>query len=75
MPPRDGQGRTLWVTRAPQGGPYRLPLADPALCRPRRVFLFVSPSEVAGVAERFGATPFDVEGVFWSHRGRFAPSM
>jgi len=21
------------------------------------------------VAERFGATPFDVEGVFWSHRG------
>ena len=26
-------------------------------------------SEVAGVAERFGATPFDVDGVFWSHRG------
>jgi hypothetical protein len=24
---------------------------------------------VAGVAERFGATPFDVDGVFWSHRG------
>ena len=23
----------------------------------------------AGVAERFGATPFDVDGVFWSHRG------
>ena len=21
------------------------------------------------MAERFGATPFDVEGVFWSHRG------
>jgi len=21
------------------------------------------------VAERFGATPFDVDGVFWSHRG------
>ena len=32
-------------------------------------FLFVSPSEVAGVAERYGATPFDVEDVFWSHRG------
>ena len=36
---------------------------------PHAVFLFVSPPEVAGVAERFGATPFDVEDVFWSHRG------
>jgi len=26
-------------------------------------------TEVAAVAERFGATPFDIEGVFWSHRG------
>ncbi len=34
-----------------------------------RVFLFVSPAEVMGVADRFGAVPFDVEGVFWSHRG------
>lgn len=33
------------------------------------VFLFVAPSEVQAVAERFGATPFDIEGVFWSHRG------
>jgi hypothetical protein len=29
----------------------------------------VAPSEVPAVAERFGATPFDIEGVFWSHRG------
>jgi hypothetical protein len=36
---------------------------------PGAVFLFVAPSEVAAVAERFGATPFDIEGVFWSHRG------
>src|SRR5262249_602389 len=38
---------------------------------PNAVFLFVVPSEVQGVAERFGATPFDVEGanVIWSHRG------
>jgi hypothetical protein len=33
------------------------------------VFLFVAPSEVEAVAERFGAAPFDTEGVFWSHRG------
>jgi hypothetical protein len=38
---------------------------------PDAVFLFVPASEVQGVAERFAATPFDIEGdhVFWSHRG------
>ena len=33
------------------------------------MFLFVSPSEVVDAADRFKATPFDIEGVFWSHRG------
>jgi hypothetical protein len=33
------------------------------------VFLFVAPSEVEAVADRFQATPFDIENVFWSHRG------
>jgi hypothetical protein len=32
-------------------------------------FLFVAPSEVLAVAEKFAATPFDVEDTFWSHRG------
>jgi hypothetical protein len=36
---------------------------------PSAVFLFVAASEVLAVAERFAATPFDIEGVFWSHRG------
>ena len=36
---------------------------------PNAVFLFVLPGEVTAVAERFNATPFDIEGVFWSHRG------
>ena len=36
---------------------------------PARSFLFVAGQEVDGVADRFGATPFDVENVFWSHRG------
>lgn len=36
---------------------------------PSAVFLFVPASEVSLVGERFGATPFDVEDVFWSHRG------
>ncbi|MFO1038556.1 MAG: chromate resistance protein [Geminicoccaceae bacterium] len=35
----------------------------------KAVFLFVAAPEVLGVAERFGATPFDIENVFWSHRG------
>ncbi|WP_298863705.1 sulfurtransferase/chromate resistance protein [uncultured Sulfitobacter sp.] len=62
-------GATLWVTR-------HRPKIDRIACpwlirrfvdRDARV-LFVSPTEVAGVAERYGATPFDMEGVFWSHR-------
>ncbi|NJM36027.1 MAG: sulfurtransferase, partial [Rhodomicrobium sp.] len=36
---------------------------------PGAVFLFVPPGDVPEVAERFGATPFDIDGVFWSHRG------
>ena len=36
---------------------------------PNAVFLFVLPSEVTAVAERFNATPFDIDDVFWSHRG------
>jgi hypothetical protein len=70
IPPRDAQGRTVWVTRS---RPKIDRIACPWLIRrfvdPGAVFLFVAPSEVTAVAERFGATPFDIEGVFWSHRG------
>jgi rhodanese-related sulfurtransferase len=70
LPTRDQQGRTVWVTRA---RPKIDRIACPWLIRrfvdPNAIFLFVALSEVAGVAERFGATPFDLEGVFWSHRG------
>ena len=70
LPPRDGEGRTVWVTRA---RPKIDRIACPWLIRrfvdPTAVFLFVAPSEVAAVAERFAAAPFDIEGVFWSHRG------
>jgi rhodanese-related sulfurtransferase len=72
LPPRDAQGRIVWVTRA---RPKIDRIACPWLIRrfvdPGAIFLFVAPSEVEGVAEHFGATPFDIEGenVFWSHRG------
>ena len=36
---------------------------------PSAVFLFVAPAEVVAVGERFNAAPFDIENVFWSHRG------
>lgn len=69
IPPRDETGRTVWVTRA---RPKVVRIACPWLIRrfidPNAAFLFVSPSEVMAVAERFNATPFDVEGVFWSDR-------
>ena len=70
IPPRDAEGRTLWVTRA---RPKIDRIACPWLIRRfidrEAVFLFVAPSEVAAVAGRFGATAFDIENTFWSHRG------
>jgi rhodanese-related sulfurtransferase len=70
LPPHDKQGRTVWVTRA---RPKIDRIACPWLIRrfvdPNAAFLFVAPSEVLPVAERFGAEPFDIEGVFWSHHG------
>ncbi len=72
LPPRDGQGRTVWVTRArPKVDRIACPWLIRRFVDPTAVFLFVTPSEVMGVADRFEAAPFDIEGdnVFWSHRG------
>ena len=70
IPKRDGRGRTVWVTRE---RPKIDRIACPWLIRrfidPTAVFLFVKSSEVQAVAERFEATPFDIENVYWSHRG------
>jgi rhodanese-related sulfurtransferase len=70
LPARDGRGRTVWVTRS---RPKIDRIACPWLIRrfidPGAVFLFVAASEVVAVGERFNATPFDIENVFWSHRG------
>ncbi|MCA6124519.1 chromate resistance protein [Bradyrhizobium sp. WSM 1704] len=70
IPERDRHGRTVWVTRS---RPKIDRIACPWLIRrfvdPAAVFLFVAPSEVEAVAERFAAVPFDIENVFWSHRG------
>ncbi len=67
---RDGDGRTVWVTRA---RPKVVRVACPWLIRrfidPNAVFLFVPSAEVAGVAEHAKAATFDVEGAFWGDRG------
>src|SRR4029079_11086188 len=70
LPKRDAQGRTLWVTRSrPKVDRIACPWLIRRFIDPTAVFLFVNPSDVEGVAERFQATPFDIEGIFWSHRG------
>ena len=65
--PRHG---TLWVTRhRPKIDRIACPWLIRRFVDPAARFLFVPPSEVEGVAERLSATPFDVEGVAFSHRG------
>jgi rhodanese-related sulfurtransferase len=70
LPARGEADCTVWVTRA---RPKVVRIACPWLIRrfidPRAVFLFVAPSEVPAVADRFKATPFDVPDTFWSDRG------
>lgn len=66
---RDAQERSIWVTRSrPKIDRIACPWLIRRLIDPHAVFLFVAPAEVQGVAERFGAMPYDIEGVFWSHR-------
>lgn len=68
IPRRDGRGRTVWVTRSrPKIDRIVCPWLIRRFIGPAAVFL--SPAEVEAVAERFDATPFDIENVFWSHRG------
>lgn len=69
VPKRNGESRTVWVTRhRPKIDRIACPWLIRRFVDPSALFLFVSPAEVLNVAERFEATPFDVEGVFWSHR-------
>ena len=70
IPRLTGATKSLWVTRQ---RPKIDRIACPWLIRrfvdARAQFLFVPPAEVLPVAEKLDAIPFDVEGVFWSHRG------
>ncbi len=70
LPQRDPEGRTVWVTRArPKVDRIACPWLIRRFVDPDAVFLFVNPSEVLSVGDRFHATPFDIDGVHFSHRG------
>lgn len=59
-----------WVTRhRPKIDRIACPWLIRRFIDPTARFLFVAPAEVTAVAERFGAIPFDIEGVPFSHRG------
>lgn len=69
LPRRDAEKRTLWVTRArPKVDRIACPWLIRRFVDPLALILYVAPSEVAAVAERFGAAPFDVEEAEWSDR-------
>lgn len=68
--PAHVNGATLWVTRhRPKIDRIACPWLIRRFVDPAARFLFVAPNEVAEVAEKLNATPFDVENTFWSHRG------
>lgn len=72
LPLRDAEGRTVWVTRSrPKVDRIACPWLIRRFVDPGAVFLFVAPGEVAAVADRFAATPFDIDapGICWTHRG------
>jgi len=69
LPTRDARGRTTWVTRArPKVDRIACPWLIRRFVDPEAVILYVAPADVAGVAERFAAAPFDVDGATWSDR-------
>lgn len=64
-------GTELWVTRhRPKIDRIACPWLIRRFVNPAARFLFVAPSEVAAVADRFGAVAFDIEGAPYTHRGQ-----
>lgn len=67
--PRPLRG-ALWVTRhRPKIDRIACPWLIRRFIDPAARFMFVPPSDVALVAEKFNAVAFDIEGVPWSHHG------
>ena len=61
---------TPWVTRhRPKIDRIACPWLIRRFIDPTARFLYVAPAEVEPVADRFGAIPYDIENVTFSHRG------
>lgn len=61
---------SLWVTRhRPKIDRIACPWLIRRFVDRHARFMYVAPNAVQDVADRFGAEPFDIEGVFWSHVG------
>lgn len=69
VPIAEGKTHTVWVTKQrPKIDRIACPWFIRRFIDPHAQFLFVAPSQVQLVAEKFNATPFDVPDVFWTHR-------
>ena len=69
LPPRNAAGQTVWVTRhRPKIDRIACPWLIRRFVDRNAQFLYVGASAVEAVAEKFNGVPFDIEGVFWSHR-------
>lgn len=61
----------LWVTRhRPKIDRIAVPWLIRRFVDRSAEFMFVSPDQVAGAADRYGGTPFDITGVAFSHLAR-----
>jgi len=70
IPPLHANGETLWVTRhRPKIDRIACPWLIRRFVDRHARFLYVTPGEVLSVAERFNATPFDIDDVPFSHQG------
>jgi rhodanese-related sulfurtransferase len=67
---RQARDQSLWVTRhRPKVDRIACPWLIRRFVNPQARFLFVSPQAVPEVAAKFGAIPFDIDGVPHSHDG------
>lgn len=70
LPTPNAQGRSVWVSKQ---RPKIDRIACPWLIRrfvdPKAQFLYVAQNEVLDVAQKYGATSFDVDDADWGHKG------
>jgi rhodanese-related sulfurtransferase len=72
LPPRDGSGRTVWVTRSrPKIDRIACPWLIARFIDQNPEFLYVPAKDVHRVAHETGAVPYDVPDVELTHEGEF----